>query len=54
MYGWIQGLSDADEIRFCPWCGEEIYGRFADGTASCRECGHRFGVIDRTEEEEEP
>lgn len=33
MYGFLEGLSDADEIKHCPFCGEEITTRYADGTA---------------------
>lgn len=49
-YGFISGFTDADEIRFCPFCGAEIGTRYADGTAECDECGRRCGVIETEDE----
>lgn len=45
MNGYIEGFSDADEIKFCPNCGGEIAARCANGMAECEECGSVFGVI---------
>lgn len=30
------------ESGICPCCGSEDVVRYADGTAECLECGHRF------------
>lgn len=46
MYGYISGYSDADEINYCPKCGEEISEYRVDGTADCSECGYHFGVVE--------
>ena len=51
MYGYIQGYTDADEINYCPRCGCEVSGRYSDGTAICRGCGYRFGVVGMDEDE---
>lgn len=53
MFGYLEGYSDANDIHYCPSCGDLIYVRYADGTAQCGECGERFGVITVSEEEEE-
>ena len=45
MFGYIAGYTDADEIRFCPYCGGTIWSRYVDGTALCIDCKSRFGVI---------
>lgn len=52
MYGIIQGLSDTDEIKYCPRCGYEVSEYYADGTAMCRGCNYRFGVVEMDEEEQ--
>lgn len=45
MYGYFEGYSDAEEIKFCPYCGEEIYIRISDGSAECTKCGSQVAVI---------
>ncbi len=50
MYGYISGFTDANNITFCPKCGAEITDFYSDGTAWCRECGFRFGVVECREE----
>ncbi|EOS68038.1 hypothetical protein C818_04205 [Lachnospiraceae bacterium MD308] len=50
MYGYIGGVSDTDEINFCPYCGEEIVIMHAGGTATCNSCKRRFGVVEMDEE----
>lgn len=45
MDGFISGISDTNDIHYCPKCGEEIYSCHGDGMATCDECGYRFGVI---------
>ena len=52
MYGMLQGVSDTDEIRYCPFCGEEIAAVFTDGTVECGECKRRFGVIEVDSDDE--
>lgn len=52
MYGIIQGLSDTDEIKYCPRCGYEVSEYYADGNAMCRGCNYRFGVVEMDEEEQ--
>lgn len=51
MYSWIGGISDTDEISYCPFCGEEVSIGHADGTATCDSCGRRFGVVETDLEE---
>lgn len=57
MYGILSGISDTDEIKYCPFCQEEVSAAHADGTVECGFCGRRFGVIEvdpgDTESEEE-
>lgn len=50
MYGYISGFTDANNITFCPKCGAEITDFYSDGTAWCRECDFRFGVVECEEE----
>lgn len=45
MYGIVTGISDTDSIKYCPVCGEEVSTFHADGTATCNECGCRFGIV---------
>lgn len=49
MYGFISGISDTDNIKYCPKCGEEIITYCGDGTAIC-ECGYHFGVVECEDE----
>lgn len=53
MYGFVSGISDMNDINYCPKCGETI-GRYkSGGTAVCDACGFRFAVIECDEEEED-
>lgn len=45
MFSYIEGYSDTDDIGYCPKCGNAVGTYHADGTATCDECGARFGVI---------
>lgn len=49
MYGFISGITDNDDIAYCPKCGEEIRTFYGDGTAKCN-CGYHFGVVESEEE----
>lgn len=51
MYGFISGITSANDINYCPKCGEQIVTYHGDGTAVCDECGFRFGVVECEEEE---
>ena len=51
MYGLISGITDTDDIYFCPKCGEKITNFYADGTAVCTECEYHFGVVECEEED---
>lgn len=53
MYGFMMGVTDNDDISYCPKCGAEIKTFYADGTAECNECSYRFGVIEYGEEDQE-
>ena len=46
MYGIITGITDTDDINYCPKCGAEIATMHSDGTAECDECGYHFGVFE--------
>lgn len=46
MYGFINGITDTDEISYCPKCGNPIREFFGDGTAKCENCDYRFGVVE--------
>lgn len=46
MYGFISGVTETDNISYCPKCGEEIGTFFGDGTAECENCGFHFGVVE--------
>lgn len=50
MYGFICGITDTDDISYCPKCGEPILFFYSDGTAKCGECGFRFGVVECEED----
>lgn len=45
MYGYITGITETDDISFCPKCGELIKAFYGDGTVKC-ECGYHFGVVE--------
>lgn len=51
MIGYIEGISDAHEIQYCPFCGGEVGSWYGDGTAQCEDCGRRYGVVEVEEEE---
>lgn len=51
MYGYIAGVTDAGEINYCPYCGEEIVMMHAGGTVTCSSCKRRFGVVEIDGEE---
>lgn len=46
MYGFISGITQTDDISYCPKCGAEIDEYYSDGTAKCKECDYHFGVIE--------
>ena len=46
MYGMLYGVSDTDEIKYCPFCQEEVSAAYANGTVECGFCHRRFGVIE--------
>lgn len=46
MYGFISGITNTDEISYCPKCSEEIMIFYSDGTAKCDGCGYHFGVVE--------
>ena len=46
MYGFINGITDTDNISYCPKCGAEIKEYRGDGTAVCEECNFHFGEVD--------
>lgn len=50
MYGFIEGITDTDNILCCPRCGEPILFLYSDGIAKCGECGFRFGVVECEED----
>ena len=52
MYGFISGISDADDINYCPKCGGEKLSPHGGGTAVCLDCGFTFGVIECEENDE--
>ena len=52
MYGFVSGISDTDDINYCPKCGEKIYFYKANGEAVCDKCGFRFAVIECEEDDE--
>ena len=45
MYQYNSGISETEDIHFCPNCGEEVTSWYADGTAQCDKCKSRFAVI---------
>ncbi len=51
MYGYIGGITDTDEINYCPYCSREISTMHADGTVTCGACKRRFGVVESDPEE---
>lgn len=53
MYGFISGLTDTNDINYCPKCGKEIGDYYGDGTALCNDCGYRFGVVEVDDKDDE-
>ena len=53
MYGFLSGISDTDDINYCPKCGREILTFHGDGTAVCLDCGFVFAVVECEEDDEE-
>lgn len=53
MYGYIEGFTETEDIRFCSRCGKKIDIHFQDGTGECPACGFRFGVIEFVEADED-
>lgn len=52
MFGYIAGYTENNDINYCPKCGKEILTFYTDGTVKC-ECGYRFGVVERDDENED-
>ena len=52
MYGYICGITDTDEINYCPFCGKEISIGHADGTVTCDSFNRRFGAVETEPEEQ--
>ena len=52
MYGFVNGISDADDINYCPKFGGEKLSFHGDGTVVCLECGFDFGVVECEEDDE--
>lgn len=50
MYGFISGITENNNIFYCPKCGEKVDVFFSDGTAKCTECDYHFGVVECEEE----
>lgn len=46
MYGFISGITDTNDIKNCPFCGEDDLDYHGDGTATCRRCDRRYGVVE--------
>lgn len=51
MYGSVSGISDTNDIDYCPKCGAVIAAHRADGTARCLDCGFAFAVIECEEDD---
>ena len=52
MYGFLSGITDTNDINYCPKCGAVINEYHSDGTARCLDCGFHFGIIECGEDEE--
>lgn len=52
MIGFIAGITDTDNIRFCPKCGAEIREIRGSNSAICDECGYWFGVVEIDDDED--
>ena len=51
MSGYVEGY--AEEVQYCPYCGEEISERWANGKHQCGNCGALFYVIGDDDYEKE-
>lgn len=40
------GDEENTPVRYCPFCGENVYSNYSDGTYQCEACGKRFGVTE--------
>lgn len=45
MIRYVEGISDTDNVKYCPHCGNEIDTFNENGIACCENCGKRFAVI---------
>lgn len=52
MYGFLSGITDTNDINYCPKCGAVINEYRSDGTARCLACRFHFGIIECEEDEE--
>ena len=52
MYGFISGITETNDINYCPKCGAVIAAHHGDGTARCLDCGFNFGVVECEKDEE--
>ena len=53
MYSIITGITDTNDIRYCPRCSKEISHWFGDGTGRRDACNFRFGVVESEAEDED-
>lgn len=44
MNGYVEGYTT--EAIYCPFCGEEIASRSADGSNDCEHCHKKFYVVE--------
>lgn len=44
MSGYIEGFTS--DAQFCPFCGEPLSERWADGKHECPECKKTFFVVE--------
>lgn len=42
---YVEGYT-ANDIEFCPFCGETIGTFHSDGSCDCEECGRSFFIIE--------
>lgn len=47
MYGFITGITDNNDIYYCPKCGNVHLTLLSDGTAACDDCEYVFGVVEK-------
>ena len=46
MRKFISGITDTNNIKYCPRCGAGIRVFLGNGTVRCRDCSYHFGVVD--------